>query len=356
MRRYFTRLVIINAVICAIFGAVFGSPLGQPGAGLIFGLVLGVGLGLLVEGIFRRWEGRWLYRRRMLFLVVLEMLLLLYVLLPAYLAYFGLRPARNPVSAMPDDLVDAAEAVTVQTSDDITLAGWYVPPENGGVMIMLHGLGSNRLEVVPHARMLIGQGYGVLLMDMRAHGASGGEIFTHGWQSPVDVGAMVDYLHSRPEVEHIGALGLSSGAVAILHAGAENPAIEVFIAEGTGVGAVDDLLNPLIPHPAIAWLLVPDYWISYRFTALFTGYTPLPALRDQVRQIAPRPILFIAGGESMWEAELAATYAASAGESAEVWVIPGVGHIAGARAVPDEYASRVTAFLGEAWGQDEAQD
>ncbi len=350
MRSYFTRLVIINALICGVFGAVFGIPIGQPESGFLFGLALGIVFGLLVEVIFRRWEGRWLYRRRMLFLVVLEMLLLLYVLMPAYLAYFGLRPARIAVSAMPDDLVDVVEAVTLVTSDAISLAGWYVQPQNGGVMIMLHGLGSNRLEVLPHARMVIEQGYGVLLMDMRAHGASGGEIFADGWQSPVDVAAMVDYLQAREEVEHIGALGLSSGAVAILQAGAENPAIEAFIAEGTGVAAVGDLLDPLIPHPAIAWLLVPDYWMSYQFTALFSGYRPLPPLRDQVRRIVPRPMLFIAGGESMWEPELAAKYADSAGESAEVWVIPNVGHIAGARAVPDEYATKLLTFLEAAWG------
>lgn len=349
MRGYFTRLVVINAVICAIFGLLFAIPLGQPWSGSLFGLVFGGVIGLLVEMIFRRWQGRWLYQRRMLFLVVLEMLLLLYVVLPAYFAYFGLRPLRIPVTAMPDDLVNVAEDVTLQTRDGIALSGWYIAPQNGVAIIALHGLGNNRLNVLPHARMLIEAGYGVLMMDMRAHGSSGGEVFADGWHAVIDVDTMVDYLRSRDEVEHIGALGLSSGAVSILHGGAANEAIEAFVADGTGVATVDDLLNPLIPHPAIAWLLVPDYWISYRFVALFTGVTPLPALRDEVRRIAPRPMLFIAGAESMWEPELAAKYALSAGESAQVWVIPNAGHIAGMRLVPDEYAAKVQNFLESAF-------
>lgn len=348
MRRYFTRLVGINAFICTVFGLVFGVPIRQMVAGLLIGLSFGIVTGLLIEMIFRRWQGRWLYRRRLLFLIVLEALLLLYVMMPAYLAYFGLRPLRVPVTEMPAELVGIAEEVSVQTSDGIALDGWYIPPENGVAIIALHGLGGNRLELLPHARFLMAQEYGVLMMDMRAHGESGGETFVDSWNAPVDVGAMVDFLQARQEVERIGALGLSVGAISILHAGAENEAIEVFIADGTGVGAVEDLLDPLIPHPAIAWLLVPDYWTSYRFLELFSGMDAAPALREQVRRIAPRPILFIAGADSMWEPELARKYASSAGDSAEVWVIPDTGHIAGVHNVPDEYAARVVSFLDAA--------
>ncbi len=343
--RYFTRLVVINAVICAVFAAVFAIPIGRLEVGLVAGLSFGILIGLLVEVVFQRWKGRWLYRRRLLFLVLLEVLLTLYVLMPAYLAYFGLRPARIAVAAMPEEWLDSAEEVALETSDGIMLSGWYLRSQNGAAIITLHGLGSNRLGVQPYARMLAEHGYGVLMMDMRAHGASGGEIFADGWNSAADFTVMAQYLHSRPEVERIGALGLSSGAVAILHAGADDSSIEAFVADGTGVAAAADLLEPLTPHPAIAWLLVPDYWMSYRFTALFTGLTPAPSLREQVRRIAPRPILFIAGAAAMWEAELAAKYAASAGDSAEVWVIPNAGHIAGIVTAPDEYTARVIAFL-----------
>ncbi len=348
MRGYVTRLVVINALLCAVFGMLFAMPLGQLGAGLVIGLLFGAASGLFIEVVLRRWRGRWLYRRRLLFLVLLEVLLTLYLLLPAYIAYFNLRPARLPVTEIPPELINIAQEVALPTSDGITLSGWYIPPQNGAVIIALHGLGSNRLGVLPHTLMLTEQGYGVLMVDMRAHGASDGEIFADGWNSAIDVRAMMDYLQSRSEVEHIGALGLSAGAISILHAGAVLEDIEVFVADGTGVAGIDDLLDPLIPHPAIAWLLVPDYWMSYRFIALFTGMQPMPSLREQVRRIAPRPILFIAGAESMWESELAAKYALSAGASADVWVIPDAGHISGIFTDPNEYTVRVLAFLDAA--------
>lgn len=345
MGKYFTRLVIINALVCMIFGLVFAVPLGRLEIGLIVGLLFGIGIGLFVEILFRRWQGQWLYRRRLLFLVLIEMLLVLYLLLPIYIAYFSLRPLRLPVTGIPEQLQNLAEEVSLQTSDGILLSGWYIPPQNGVVMIALHGLGSNRLELMPHAQKLIEAQYGVLMMDMRAHGNSGGELFVDGWNASIDLDAMVGYLQLQPEVEHIGALGLSSGAISILHAGAENDSVEVFIADGTGVGGHADLLDPLIPDPLIAWLLVPDYWVSYRFMELYTGIKPAPPLREEVKRIAPRPILFIAGEKSTWEPELAAKYASSAGDSAEVWVIPNVGHIAGMRVIPDDYARRVVKFL-----------
>lgn len=348
MRRYLTRLVIVNALISAFFAAIFAAPIGRVEVGFIAGFVFGLAAGLLVEVIFRRWQGRWLYRRRLLVLVLLEVLLVLYLVLPAYFAYFSLRPARIPVTAIPDVLAGRVEEVSMRTSDGISLSGWYIPAQNGAVIITLHGMGSNRLGVLPHAQMLMENDYGVLMMDMRAHGSSGGEIFAEGWNAPVDMAAMVAYLHSRPEIRQIGALGLSAGAVSILHTGAQNEAIGAFVADGIGVGAASDLLDPLTPHPAVALLLVPDYWTSCRFTALFTGLEPAPPLRDQVKRIAPRPMLFIAGEESNWEPELAAKYAASAGDAAEVWVIPQTGHIAGVRTAPEEYRTRVIGFLNAA--------
>lgn len=348
MRKWLTRLVILNALIGALFGTLFAVPLGRPEVGFIIGLGFGLITALIIEVLFRRWQQRWLYRRRLLFLVLLEVLLTLYLLLPAYIAYFGLRPARIPVTALPAEFESVAREVNLETTDGITLAGWYIPPQNGAVIITLHGGGGNRLEVIPHARMLIQHGYGVLMMDMRAHGNSAGEVYADGWNASLDAAAMLAYLQAQPDVEHIAALGLSAGAISLLHAAAAHEAIEAVVADGTGVAAIEDLLNPLIPHPAIAWLLVPDYWMSYRFTALFTGLEPAPALRHQVTRIAPRPLLFIAAADSMWESELAGQYVRAAGDSARSWIIPDTPHIAGIHTMPDEYARRVRAFFDAA--------
>jgi uncharacterized protein len=47
-----------------------------------------------------------------------------------------------------------------------------VPSRNRAAVIALHGIGSDRLGVERHARMLARHGYGVLALDLRGHGES----------------------------------------------------------------------------------------------------------------------------------------------------------------------------------------
>jgi pimeloyl-ACP methyl ester carboxylesterase len=280
--------------------------------------------------------------------VVLEVVLTLYVLIPAYVAYFGTYIERIPVSAMPTDIAEIATPVAIQTMDGNTLRGWYVPSQNGVSIIALHGQGANRLGVLLHARLLAAHGYGVLMMDLRSHGESDGQIASEGWTASQDVGAMLTFLQAQPDTERIGGLGLSTGAITLLHAAAEFEVIEAIVADGTGVGDIPDLFDPLTPHPAVAWMLVPQYWLSYEFRELFSGFEKPPALRNQAEQIAPRPVLYIAAANSMWEAELAAKYVAAANGNAEMWVVPDAGHIEGIQIAAGEYERRVIEFFDAA--------
>ena len=44
------------------------------------------------------------------------------------------------------------EEITFKTTDGLILSGWYVPPKNGAVVILLHPYYANRLWVVPVAQ------------------------------------------------------------------------------------------------------------------------------------------------------------------------------------------------------------
>ncbi len=57
------------------------------------------------------------------------------------------------------DLGRPHETVTLRTRDGLDLAAWYVPSRNGAAVIAFPG----RRQPVPHARMLVRHGYGVLL-------------------------------------------------------------------------------------------------------------------------------------------------------------------------------------------------
>ena len=102
-------------------------------------------------------------------------LLLLYALLrPLLSAWLFTQPRRvRPADRTPADWGAAYEDVTL-SSDGGHLRGWYVPSRNGAAVVLLHDHGANRLALAPHAAMLTRAGYGVLLLDLRAHGRSDG--------------------------------------------------------------------------------------------------------------------------------------------------------------------------------------
>ncbi len=68
---------------------------------------------------------------------------------------------------------------------------------------------------------------------------------------------------------------------------------------------------------------------------------------EHVSEIAPRPILFIHGGEDKMipVAHAYRLMQASQNPEDQLWVVPGAGHTKSYVTHPDEYISRVTAFF-----------
>jgi alpha-beta hydrolase superfamily lysophospholipase len=73
------------------------------------------------------------------------------------------------------------EEFDVLVFDGSILCGWRVrTPKFGGDWVLLfHGVADNRMGVFEHALVLLRAGYGVVMMDARAHGASDGVIATY---------------------------------------------------------------------------------------------------------------------------------------------------------------------------------
>lgn len=76
---------------------------------------------------------------------------------------------RTPLEETPADYGLAYEDVTVTTADNLKLVGWYVPSENGAVVMVQHGFRSDRDEHLKEAEFLHRNGYGVLLTCFRTH-------------------------------------------------------------------------------------------------------------------------------------------------------------------------------------------
>ena len=72
------------------------------------------------------------------------------------------------------------EDIEITTADGLNLVGWFVPSQNGAVIMMQHGYKSTRKELLNEAEMMYRHGYGILLTTVRAHDHSEGDVITFG--------------------------------------------------------------------------------------------------------------------------------------------------------------------------------
>ena len=125
------------------------------------------------------------------------------------------------------------ETFDIRASDGILLRGWKVRAAhpNGSWVLLFHGVADNRMGVLEQSLIVLRAGYGVVLMDARAHGESEGAIATYGWLERNDSRAIVDALVAAEHPTHIYALGESMGAGIALQSAGIDPRIEAVVAE-----------------------------------------------------------------------------------------------------------------------------
>src|SRR5258708_32023296 len=140
-------------------------------------------------------------------LIRIALILLLFPpLLAAVAGWFAgpafLHPIRRELTA---DLIreaDASFAVTgasredfeVRAPDGVLLRGWKVRPKNpnGNWVLLFHGVADNRVGVIGQSEFLLRAGYCVVMIDARAHGASGGPLAPYRRPRPEHTLRLID--------------------------------------------------------------------------------------------------------------------------------------------------------------------
>jgi pimeloyl-ACP methyl ester carboxylesterase len=255
-----------------------------------------------------------------------------------YSVYLTHLPGRRAVHDV--DLGRAKENVALRGADGTVIRGWYVPSRNGAAVIALHGTGSNRTGVAAHARMLARHGYGVLALDLRGHGDSGGRSTSVAWKLDDDVDAALAWLSHRRDVDarRIGALGVSLGGEVALQAAARRPELRAIVAEGViGSGPAD------LRHGDADPFSLAQVSVMAAATHLLAGEGPGASDAELVGLIAPRPLLLISAGPT--EARINRWFADRSGAAVDEWNLPTASHASAIRTEPARYERRVTAFL-----------
>lgn len=308
-------------------------------------LAAAAGLTLLGSGARTLWTsrraGRSPVRRylRRVAIGVLSVVVFMELVVPFWWGYVSTHVVRAEVPAA--DLGADYENVTLSTSDGLHLRGWYVPSRNGAAVIAFPG----RKGPQAQARMLVRNGYGVLLFDRRGEGASDGDPNSLGWGGARDLHAALDYLEQRPDVDpgRIGGLGLSVGGELMLQAAAEDERLAAVVSEGAGIRSLSE---QLVDYDAA--MVVRGFHamvVQQVGLALFSNESPPPRLIDLVPRIAPRPTLLIWAPEGGNVETMNPMYQRLIGPSADIWAMHDVEHIKGLESQPEEYERRVVGFF-----------
>ena len=265
--------------------------------------------------------------------------------------YTETAPAPSQVE-IPADLPFEVQEVTFLSEDGLRMAGWYVPPENGALVILLHGYGGNRTAMNWHAEQLTKAGYGVLMYDERASGESEGIYRSYGWEDPRDVGGALAFLSEKPEInqDKIGIAGCSTGGQIALQGAAYYPQLGAVWADGPSTVRAQDISKPT--NPIYALLVAANYMLDWMYEVKLDISPPAPMI-EIIDDIAPRPIMLVGSDIPQpftgSEANHLKTYARYAGDNSELWAIPDAYHCGGPNVRPEEYATRMIEFFDTAF-------
>jgi pimeloyl-ACP methyl ester carboxylesterase len=110
------------------------------------------------------------------------------------------------------------EPVSFPASDGVDLKGWWWPgTDSTRAVVLLHGIGADRLQMLPRATWLHEAGYSVLLFDFRGSGESGGH-GTLGFAERFDVEGALKFLREKKAVRQTAIVAQSMGAAAAVMA------------------------------------------------------------------------------------------------------------------------------------------
>ena len=241
------------------------------------------------------------------------------------------------------------ENVTVINPDGMKLAGWFIPSENGAVIIMQHGYKSTRSELLNEAEMMHRHGYGVLLTSIRAHDYSEGELITLGYYETDDMEAWYQYLLTRTDIdpEKIGILGNSYGGMLSIQYAALNENIKAVVAN-SAFSSMQDTVTTSVTHftglPEFPFVPLIVFWAE---TDTGVKMEEIDATK-WISEISPRPVFLMQGGaDTVVSPNSGQLLYDAAGEPKELWFDPELGHVEFDTERAAEYEARVVAFFDQ---------
>ncbi len=252
-----------------------------------------------------------------------------------------LNPPRRLPALTPADYNMSYEAVSFYSPEGLKLKGWLIPNEQSdSLIIVCHGHGANKGDVLPEAKFLHDGGYEILLFDFRAHGESRESIATLGWLETSDLKAAVEYAKNRTSPGNIGVIGFSMGGATAITTAGQTSDIKAVVADSAFADRSRLISKAAGLPPPLSYFTV--------FFAEIQGMNRRENLPiDYVDKISPSALFIIQGDrDHLVDAEDAYLLYNKAGEPKELWLVENTPHVGAHLTQEEEYERRVLEFFG----------
>ncbi len=298
-------------------------------------------------GRWFRWSGR-----KLRWLCTIGIVVLVWFLVSFALAFRLTHRARPPF-AQPAPRVawGTIEDHRLRTCDHQEVGAWFVDGKDNGhapQVLLLHGNKGNRANLLQRAEFLAAAGSPVLMISLRAHGDSTGDLNDMGYSARHDVVAAVSFLEARHPGRPIVVMGVSLGSSAAVFAAPElGRRVQGYVLESpyrdlkTAVwNRTHAYLPPVLAELGYAGLRLAAPLVLPHFEAI----SPLLAIGGIPADV---PVLIIAGANDLLArpAEARALLERVAGHG-RLCLFSSAGHNNLFSSAPDRYRRMVLEFIG----------
>lgn len=266
----------------------------------------------------------------------------------AMVAEGALHPRRDKIALVcPCMANETCEDAEIASADGTRLRAWhYMPKEPArGTILVLHGIGGSRNQMVHISSMFLKNGYATLIPDNRGHGTSDG-LVTYGVQEEADVQAWADWLIGQKRVERLYGFGASLGASVLLESLNREKRFRAVVAE-SGYSDFAAIGKERMARQAPAWLgwTAPVVvgsglaWTRWRYGWDLGRASALEAVRH-----TQTPVFLIHGREDDKTSPENSVRLAEADKAAQLWIVAGSHHADAWSTTGVEFEKRVLEF------------
>lgn len=293
-----------------------------------------------------RYPTKWYAKLAMAVLALIVFVVLATAAIAGFLVYRIVKPQRSTSDINMDSFPGKPDALEFTVPQLGARHGWFFPGLRGAPTIVLcHGYGSNRGELLTLVSALQDHQYNVFVFDFAAHGTIDG-ITTFGYREADELRSAIDVVAARSDVDPgaFGLWGYNLGAYAALREAENDHRVRAIVLDSV-YDSPEQMVKIGVERTGLGGFPLMSRSAKFSFTWLNYKYREDPPLSKKLTALAGIPKLFIEPADDPELSELTRQMFLKAPEPRDQAIIPHGNFVAMDDNEKREYENRVVSFF-----------